>query len=223
MLHSIPSWIVFALGFLAQIFFSLRTLLQWMKSEKARRIESPAGYWILSVAGAYLMFVYGVMRDDFSIILGQFISYYVYLWNLGAKGIWKRIASVVKVLLIATPVVAVLLLLRDAGEFARNYFHNDGIPFWLVVFGSAGQIIFTLRFVYQYFYSARRHCSTLPMGFWAISLFGSGVIIAYGIFRLDPVLILGQSFGFVAYVRNLMIGFKAKKRIGNDEQQTANQ
>lgn len=46
------------------------------------------------------------------------------------------------------------------------------------------------------------------MGFWAISLFGSGVIIAYGIFRMDPVLILGQSFGFVAYIRNLVIGFK---------------
>jgi len=52
---------------------------------------------------------------------------------------------------------------------------------------------------------------TLPVGFWAISLFGSSVIIAYGIFRLDPVLILGQSFGFVAYIRNLVIGFKEKK------------
>lgn len=49
------------------------------------------------------------------------------------------------------------------------------------------------------------------MGFWAISLFGSGVIIAYGIFRMDPVLILGQSFGFVAYIRNLVIGFKENK------------
>ena len=73
MLHNLPSYLVFALGFLAQIFFSLRTLLQWWKSEKSRRVESPAGYWILSVMGAYMMFVYGVMRDDFSIILGQLI------------------------------------------------------------------------------------------------------------------------------------------------------
>ena len=41
-------------------------------------------------------------------------------------------------------------------------------------------------------------------------MIGSGVILSYGIFRKDPVLILGQSFGFVAYVRNLMIGFKKK-------------
>jgi len=37
------------------------------------------------------------------------------------------------------------------------------------------------------------------------------MIIAYAIFRLDPVLILGQSFGFVAYIRNIMIGYKNKK------------
>ena len=69
----------------------------------------------------------------------------------------------------------------------------------------------TLRFVYQYFYSQRKHQSALPAGFWVISLIGSGAIIAYGLFRRDPVLILGQSFGFVAYIRNLMIGFKERK------------
>ena len=211
MLHNLPSYPVFALGFLAQIFFSLRTLLQWWKSEKARKVESPAGYWILSVLGAYIMFIYGVMRDDFSIILGQLISYYVYLWNLGAKGIWKRIAPLLRIVLLLTPVAAVLMLLRNAAEYLQSFFFNDDIPFWLVIFGSAGQIIFTLRFVYQYFYSQRKHQSALPAGFWVISLIGSGVIIAYGLFRLDPVLILGQSFGFVAYIRNLMIGFKERK------------
>ena len=107
--------------------------------------------------------------------------------------------------------VAVVLMLQNASVYFQNFFRNDNIPFWLVIFGSAGQVIFTLRFVYQYFYSRYKHQSTLPVGFWAISLFGSSVIIAYGIFRLDPVLILGQSFGFVAYIRNLVIGFKEKK------------
>ena len=210
MLHSLPTYLVFALGFLAQLFFSLRTLLQWWKSEKARKVESPAGYWILSVLGAYMMFIYGVMRDDFSIILGQLISYYVYLWNLGAKGIWKRIVPLLRIVLLLTPVAAVLMLLRNAAEYLQSFFFNDDIPFWLVIFGSAGQIIFTLRFVYQYLYSQRKHQSALPAGFWIISLIGSGVIIAYGLFRRDPVLILGQSFGFVAYIRNLMIGFKER-------------
>ena len=157
---------------------------------------------------AYLMFVYGVLRDDFSIILGQFISYYIYLWNLDAKGMWKKLHIVLRTVLLLTPVVALAILLRDAGSFVQNMFRNKDVPLWLVLFGSAGQIIFTLRFVYQWAYSRNRHESVLPRGFWIISLIGSGVIVAYGIFRRDPVLILGQSFGFVAYVRNLMIGFK---------------
>lgn len=32
------------------------------------------------------------------------------------------------------------------------------------------------------------------------------MIVIYGIIRLDPVLVLGQSVGFVAYTRNLIIG-----------------
>ena len=64
-----------------------------------------------------MMFIYGVMRDDFSIILGQLISYYVYLWNLGAKGIWNRISAVLRILLLLTPAAAVLILLRNAAVF----------------------------------------------------------------------------------------------------------
>ena len=41
---------------------------------------------------------------------------------------------------------------------------------------------------------------------------GSSVIVAYGIFRADPVLILGQSFGIVAYLRNLIIGIHSKTK-----------
>jgi lipid-A-disaccharide synthase-like uncharacterized protein len=53
----------------------------------------------------------------------------------------------------------------------------------------------------------------LPVGFWVISLLGSATIIAYGIFRLDPVLIIGQLFGFVVYVRNIMIGCAIGKKV----------
>ena len=69
----------------------------------------------------------------------------------------------------------------------RSFFHNEGVPFWLLLYGSAGQIIFTLRFIYQWYYSYRRHHSILPIGFWIISLVGSGMIVSYAIFRHDPV------------------------------------
>lgn len=219
MFPDLPSWLIFSIGFLAQIFFTARTMLQWLKTEKAGKIESPASYWIFSVLGAWTMFFYGVLRNDFAIILGQLISYYVYLWNLGAKGIWNKLGGIVRAILILTPVAAILLLLKDAEVFFTNLFRNGDIPLWLLIFGSAGQIIFTLRFVYQWVYSKTKGQSALPVAFWLISLAGSSVIIAYGIFRKDPVLILGQSFGFVAYIRNVMIGTRRKPENGKTNEQ----
>lgn len=208
---------VYAIGFLAQAFFSARILCQWILSERARRVVSPSVFWVLSIAGSWLLFIYGWLRDDFAIILGQVVSYYIYLWNLHEKGVWARVPVVVRALLAATPAVAAGLAVGHADDFVREFFMNEDIPFWLLLYGSAGQIIFTLRFVYQWLYSRRRHESVLPVGFWVISLTGSAVIVSYGIFRLDPVLVLGQSVGFVAYIRNIIIARRAAKNIMNDE------
>lgn len=199
---------IYAIGFLAQAFFSARILVQWVLSERAHRVVSPAAYWICSLAGSYLLFVYGWLRDDFAIILGQAVSYYIYLWNLNAKGLWQRIPAVLRAVLLLTPPLALSLIARNAGDFVAEFMHNEQVPMWLLLFGSAGQLIFSLRFVYQWFYSMRRHESTLPAGFWLMSLTGSAMIVLYGVVRRDPVLILGQSVGFVAYTRNLFIGKK---------------
>lgn len=202
---------VYAIGFLAQFFFSARILYQWVASEKAGKVLAPPAFWIFSVIGSLLLFLYGVLRNDFAIILGQFITYYIYLWNLNMQGKWNNISSIFKIALILTPLVATALLLRDVSLFTNTFFNNKDVPFWLLIFGSAGQIIFALRFIYQFLYSAAHHESSLPIGFWILSLLGSSLIISYAIFRRDPVLILGQSFGFVAYIRNLMIAHRNKE------------
>lgn len=208
-----PFWI-YAIGFLAQLFFAARLIHQWITTEKAKKVTSPPVFWILSILGAYLLFLYGVLRNDFAIILGQFISYYIYLWNLNMQGILKKTSKMLifLLILILTPLAATAWLMRDMNAFTSAFLNNENVPFWLLVFGSAGQILFTFRFVYQWLYSAYHRESTLPLGFWLISLVGSSIIIAYGVFRLDPVLILGQSFGFVAYIRNIMIGHSSKKQ-----------
>lgn len=48
-----------AVGFLAQGFFSARILVQWLLSERARKVLSPSVFWVLSLAGAYLLCFYG--------------------------------------------------------------------------------------------------------------------------------------------------------------------
>ena len=196
---------IYVIGFLAQVFFSARILLQWFLSERAKKVISPAIFWQLSIVGAYLLFVYGWLRDDFAIILGQIISYYIYIWNLDKKHQWKKLPVIIRTLLLLTPVVAILYMLKDAGIFVDQFFRNEKIPLWLLVYGSMGQIIFTLRFVYQWIYSKRKDESLLPIGFWVISLFGSLIIVSYAIYRSDPVLILGQSTGLIAYSRYIYL------------------
>ena len=196
---------VYAIGFVAQGFFSARMIIQWVLSERAKRSVSPNLYWVCSLVGSVLLFTYGWLRDDFSIIFGQFISYYIYIWNLNIKGVWPRLPRVVRAAIIMLPLAALAMMLSDVPAFVNTFFHNEKVPLWLLVFGSAGQFIFTIRFIYQWYYSYRRHASILPVGFWIISLVGSGIIVAYACFRLDPVLIIGQSVGFITYSRNIVL------------------
>ena len=200
---------IYVIGFLAQVFFSARILLQWILSERAKKVISPAIFWQLSIVGSYLLYVYGWLRDDFAIILGQIISYYIYIWNLDKKHQWKKLPFIIRTLLLLTPVAAILYMLKDASAFVDQFFRNEKIPLWLLIYGSMGQIIFTLRFVYQWIYSKRKDESLLPIGFWVISLFGSLIIVSYAIYRRDPVLILGQSTGLIAYSRNIYLSRRA--------------
>lgn len=202
---------VYIIGLIAQVFFSARMLVQWILSEKQKRVVSPVLYWLFSLIGAYLLCVYGWLRNDFSIILGQFISFYIYIWNLNDKGMWHRIPTLLRVVLGLTPIVAALFVLNDFSAFVDSFFKDEDIPAWLIAFGSVGQVIFTLRFVYQWYYSRKVGESVLPVGFWIQSLIGSLMILTYAIIRLDPILILSQSTGFIVYTRNIMLGRKANK------------
>ncbi|MDD3211982.1 lipid-A-disaccharide synthase N-terminal domain-containing protein [Bacteroides graminisolvens] len=196
---------IYVLGFSSQVLFFTRTLIQWVLSERSKKVLSPTIYWILSIVASYLFVIYGWFRNDFAILLGQFISYYIYIWNLNETGIWKRITPFIRSVLDVTPFIAVGFVIYNRHDFIDNFLVNEKIPGWLIIFGIFGQILFSLRFVYQWLYSLSRNESLLPIGFWLISLIGSVIIVIYGIFRVDPILILGQSVGLIAYTRNIFI------------------
>ncbi len=75
---------------------------------------------------------------------------------------------------------------------------------WLIV-GLLGQLLFSLRFLVQWLASEREKKSIIPVSFWYFSIGGSFLLLAYAIKRQDPVFILGQSLGFVIYLRNLVL------------------
>lgn len=203
--------VIYSIGFLAQGLFFARFLIQWALSEKARQVLSPVIFWQLSIAGSFLLFIYGWLRDDFAILLGQLLSYYIYIWNLKIQQNWQKMPSILRILFLLTPVIAVVWLLINWQSSTERLFENENIPVKLLLWGSAGQVIFTLRFIYQWLYSRKRAASLLPAGFWIISIAGASIILSYALFRRDPVLIIGQGTGIFVYSRNLFILKKSEE------------
>jgi len=78
------------------------------------------------------------------------------------------------------------------------------------LFGVAFQLAFMARFVVQWIASERSGKSVIPISFWYLSLIGSTGVLIYGIGIGNPVIILGQLFGTVVYVRNLMLIYRGR-------------
>ena len=199
---------VYIIGFSAQLLFSARLLVQWIQSEKVKKVLTPELFWELSLMASFLLFVYGWLRDDFAIMLGQSITYFIYIRNMQLQGSWRKIPYFLQIFLWIFPALIVLYAYNNNEIDMHRLFKNEDIPLLLLLWGSIGQILFTFRFVYQWVYSERMKESHLPLGFWLLSLTGSLMILSYAIFRKDPVLLLGQLFGFIIYTRNIIIGLK---------------
>lgn len=85
-----------------------------------------------------------------------------------------------------------------------RWMHVDSVAeLWWVMFGLAGQLMFTGRFLVQWIASERARKSVIPVAFWYFSMAGGLVLLSYAIYRRDPVFILGQSLGVFIYARNL--------------------
>ena len=80
---------------------------------------------------------------------------------------------------------------------------------WLYI-GICGQLLFTTRFVVQWFVSERRGRSVVPLSFWWLSLIGGTTLLSYAISRRDPVIAAGQAMGIFVYVRNLILVKRAR-------------
>ena len=73
-------WVIF--GLLGQICFSLRFIVQWVHSEKARKSIIPISFWYFSLLGGAILFIYAIYRKDIVFTLGQGAGLLVYVRNL---------------------------------------------------------------------------------------------------------------------------------------------
>ena len=196
---------IITLGLLAQSLFFMRTIVQWFKSEHKGVVVSPIIFWQISLVASILMLTYGILRNDFSIVIGQSLVYGIYIRNLQLKGAWKSMHWTLRFTSIVVP-VAYWFWLVSSGSIKAILYNEEVTLFW-VFWGTMAQIIFVSRFFYQWIFSENRKVSVLPLGFWVISATGSLMIFAYGAARLDAVLLMAHVFGLFIYFRNILLHF----------------
>ena len=73
-------WVV--VGFLGQLFFFSRFVVQWIAAERRGASVIPTAFWYLSISGGMILLVYSIHLKDPVFITGQSVGAIVYIRNL---------------------------------------------------------------------------------------------------------------------------------------------
>ena len=209
----IQKYWIYGLGFFAQSMFGIRSIVQLFHSERKGKIVSPTIFWQISLFASFMFLIYGVLRDDIIIILGQTLSYFIYIRNLQLKNEWQKITISLRILLFSLPGLTLGWILLGSQSRFDAIFSQSDLLHPILLMGAIGQLLLNFRFIYQWYYSEKHKTSILPLGFWIISTIASVLILVYASFRLDPVLLVAQGMGIFVYVRNIIIHAKSHRAV----------
>ena len=70
------------MGFVGQVIFGLRFVVQWIATERKKKSVIPVAFWYLSLAGTIVLLVYSIYRVDPVFIAGFSLNMIIYLRNL---------------------------------------------------------------------------------------------------------------------------------------------
>ncbi len=202
---------ILALGFFAQSLFGSRLVVQWIQSERKRKVVSPTVFWILSLMASFLFLIYGVLRHDPVILIGQTFSYYIYIRNLQLKGFWTRIPQLLRIVIFPMPVLILSYISLFAPETFKAIINKSDFSEFIMIVGTIGQLMLNLRYLYQWYYSEKAKESLLPLGFWVISAAASVMVVSYAYLKQDLVLLVSQGLGMMAYSRNIYLSLRSRK------------
>ncbi|ERT69941.1 MAG: lipid-A-disaccharide synthase N-terminal domain-containing protein [Cetobacterium somerae] len=80
---SVENWNIFLIiGFIGQGLFSMRFIIQWLASEKAKKSVIPFSFWIFSLSGSIFLLIYAIYKKDPVFILGQAPNVLIYSRNI---------------------------------------------------------------------------------------------------------------------------------------------
>jgi len=77
-----PEQIMIVVGFGGQALFASRFIIQWLKSEGAKKSVIPVAFWYFSIGGGAVLLLYAIWRQDPVIMCGQGLGLFIYARNL---------------------------------------------------------------------------------------------------------------------------------------------
>jgi lipid-A-disaccharide synthase-like uncharacterized protein len=80
---------------------------------------------------------------------------------------------------------------------------------WKLI-GWLANIVFSSRFIVQWYATEKKKQVVVPQAFWWLSLIGALMFLCYSIHLRDSVLIFAYAFSWIPYIRNVIIHRKHK-------------
>lgn len=198
-----------ALGWLGQGLFFSRGLVQWLQSERAGKSVSTPTFWWLSLLGTLLLTFSSAYQDQPILVASFAINLGIYGRNLLLCSARLRHVQV-HPLLAACLALAMALALWSAGP-PRPHEAEQVSALWQAL-GTLGLVLWSSRFLYQWWASERRGASHFDATFWWLSLAGNVPMLAYALRLGEPLYIASFALGPLTQSRNLVLIYRAARR-----------
>lgn len=198
-----------ALGWLGQALFFSRGLVQWLQSERAGKSVSTPTFWWLSLLGTLLLTFSSAYQNKPILVASFAINLGIYGRNLLLCSTRFRHVDV-HPLLAAGLAAAMALGLWSAGPPRPPEADSVGV-LWQAV-GTLGLVLWSSRFLYQWWASERRGASHFDATFWWLSLAGNVPMLAYALRLGEPLYIASFALGPLTQSRNLVLLHRAARR-----------
>ncbi len=69
-------------GYFGQAMFTMRFVVQWIASERAKNSIIPKAFWLFSLAGGIMLLIYAILKKDPVFVLGQSAGLLIYTRNI---------------------------------------------------------------------------------------------------------------------------------------------
>lgn len=206
---------LYPLGYLSTVAFGLRFFIQWLYSESKGQSVVIRPFWWLSLIGNLLLLGHALIQMQFHVCLVQAINGVIAWRNLNLM----KPETEQKSLAFTLSLMGFFILSVTSYFFFSGieWFHapQATVPIAMAwhLLGLVGLILFSSRFVVQWWDAEWQHQSVLGLSFWSMSIAGGLLSILYFAQLHDTVNLIGPSLGMIPYIRNMMLLRKAKKRV----------